>query len=301
MAALEANAEQIAVTSSRRFVNYFKPTSWLGMKGGTYVGFGGETTAKAVSDGTLSMGEYQARRGIGSTYNLFAAGYIGGAGRESLYLATGKTRPDGTPFDLNSGLREINSKGLQVGLFSAIAGNAIPFIPRTAGAELGLMCTVEVTSATGDDYRASRLRDLANEAKKQVEEAKKHKWKQSEIESNSLNFPEPVVATFRLTPNVRRATKLAPFSNVEQQCHCCSCCLRCPPSLSDLSYEEPGNRLSHQVKLASSGLRLTHLHHRHRSWCVAQNTIRKCSTINWFVTVASKPINFDRIGTASSY
>ncbi len=180
-----------------RGLQYINPSTYTGMTwGGRYVGFGGERTAAALADGTLSFAGYNARRAVGNLGNTFGMAYAFGAGREGLYIGTGQKMADGTPHTLESALAQMNTSGLQSGLTASIvmpiAGSTFRWLPmgsRVIDGTAGLATRIAPQAApmigrvalvgTGpalqqlDHFNnANRLQDLSLKAKTLADEAK---------------------------------------------------------------------------------------------------------------------------------
>lgn len=180
-----------------RALQYINPSTYTGLTWtGRYVGFGGERTAAALADGTLSFAGYNARRSVGSAFNTFGMAYAFGAGREGLYIGTGQKMADGTPYSLESALAQMNSSGLQSGLTATlvvpVAGSTFRIIPGaskvldgtaslatrlapTAAPEIGRFGVVAAGAGLQqlDNYNnANRLKDLSAKAKTVADEAK---------------------------------------------------------------------------------------------------------------------------------
>lgn len=180
-----------------RAAQYFNPSTYTGFTwGGRYVGFGGERTAAALADGTLSFAGYNARRAIGSAANTFGMAYAFGAGREGLYIGTGQKMADGTPYTLEGALAHMNSSGLQAGMTATlvmpIAGSTFRWIPGgskvldgTAGlatrlapeaapqiGRFALLASGPGMQQVDNFNNANRLKDLSDRAQKMADEAK---------------------------------------------------------------------------------------------------------------------------------
>jgi hypothetical protein len=99
-----------------RYLHYMNPVNYLRV-----AGFNAERAAAMVAKGEMSAGQYVARQGIGQFTTRLGTGFAFGAGREGLYIATGEPKEDGQPHDFNSGLSQMGSSGLKVGLTAAVA------------------------------------------------------------------------------------------------------------------------------------------------------------------------------------
>lgn len=163
---LEAAAPALAEQRSWSLLHTLNPATYSGVKNGAWVGFGGDTTALALTEGRLTMAEFYARRRAGDLLTLGGTGYVAGSGREGLYIATGKLKPDGSPHDFNSAFAAMNAEGRRVGAVGAYT-SVLGAYAFTLGpsSELGLIGGFEFLQGTAASHRADRLRDLSSSAK----------------------------------------------------------------------------------------------------------------------------------------
>lgn len=197
-----------------RFGARLNPLNYTGFQfnGGwlpRYVGFGGERTAAALADGTMSFAQYNARRGAGTLFSKGGTAFLFGAGREGLYIGTGKTRADGTPYTLNGAIKEMGSSGLQTALAATIMLPMAGGIGRSVGlgrpmdavgtfatnrltsigvSELGVVAAADLALVTAspalrgmEDYsNAQQLKIASEKAKQMADEAREKAKKEAE-------------------------------------------------------------------------------------------------------------------------
>lgn len=129
LAATEAAGKLVLLESAlgsttARIGQRFNPLNYTGLQwqngGLRFVGFGGERTAAALGNGTMSFAEFSARRAGGNFLVVGGTAFAAGAGREGMYIGTGKTRADGTPHTMNSALKEMGGSGLQTTLATTL-------------------------------------------------------------------------------------------------------------------------------------------------------------------------------------
>ncbi len=190
------------------------PLNYMGLQfnGGLlprYVGFGGERTAAALADGSMSFAQYNARRGAGSFFATGGSAFLFGGAREGLYIGTGKTRADGTPHTLNSAIKDMGGAGLQTTLAATLMlpmagglarsvglGRPLDYVGKVAtnrltalgATELGVVAVGDLALITAspalkgvEDYsNARQLKVASEEAKKVAAEAREKARKELE-------------------------------------------------------------------------------------------------------------------------
>lgn len=188
------------------------PLNYMGLQwngGLRYVGFGGERTAAALADGSMSFAQYNARRGAGVLWSKGGTAFAFGAGREGLYIGTGKTQADGTPYTLNGAIKEMGTAGLQTTLAATIMlpmagglarsvglGKPIDFVGGMASrrltalgaTELGVVAAGDLALITAspalrgieDFSNAQQLRAASEKAKQVAAEATEKAKKEAE-------------------------------------------------------------------------------------------------------------------------